>query len=348
MLVISQIRRALALVATALLCIAALGATSASADGPATRVAGGYYPPADYAPWLTYISSKAGGYCTASLVAPDRVLTAAHCVDDDMSPGNWTARVGVRNRANPQEGQSIAVRGIVMHPSYDNPTTGPNADVNNYDLAVMFLAAPSTVAPGPIGTATTWGDFGTALGWGHYNLDHNKPLNDPNVKAVNLSLGSDAICHEWINTEAPQVYFPAIHLCAYDAEGDDCITHGDSGGPLVLGGYIIGITNSTPGRKNWGACGSSSMALFSWIASSELRDWPLTVAPPPPPPPPPPPNTACEAAVASLNAAKRKLKGAKRALRRAVFAPERRKARRKVKKARRRVAAARRSSAAVC
>jgi secreted trypsin-like serine protease len=327
------------------------GAASAAGDSDSagTRIVGGYYPSASYAPWVTFIQNGTS-FCTSSLIGPDRVLTAAHCVDKKPDPSGWTARVGVRNRSNPSEGQTFGVRAIVMHPSYENPTTGPNADLNVYDLAILFLSQPSSVAPGPIGTSSTWDTYGTAFGWGHYNLDHSHPLFDANLRAVNLALGSDSICNQYLNTEAPQIYFSSIHICAYDPEGDDCITHGDSGGPLTVGGYIIGVTNSIPGRSSWGPCAGASMALFSWVAAPQLREWALTVQPPAPPAAAPTPtvNTACNGALAALAAARGKLKKAKNAMLSAVTASERRRARRKLKKARRRAAALRKQADAAC
>lgn len=254
-------------------------AAVASAAPQATEsVAGGYYPQASLVPATTYIEGNESS-CTASLIAPKRVLTAAHCVVDDLVAGHWKAFVGARDTAG-SPGQVIGVTGIAVHPQVSLPNSGLHVNHAFYDLAVLFLKRASTVPPVPIGTGSDWNDVGTALGWGHWNYDHDNPQYTTRLKAINLSLGTDSQCEAWTSPH----YFPAIHICAYDYEGNDCITHGDSGGPLVVysGGEFrqIGVTSFFPSTQSWGPCGSVSMVGFAWVAGPTLRPWPITAGNP--------------------------------------------------------------------
>jgi hypothetical protein len=274
-------------------CVAALtalawAATSVNApvaEGAEPRVHGGYYPQASYAPWVTSIESSQGGKCTASLIAADRVLTAAHCVVKDQVASHWTVRVGVRDRSDPSQGETRGVSGIAIHPNASLPESpGPHQHHAFYDLAVMFLQTPVSSPPATVGTGDDWAEVGTALGWGYSNLDYDNPQFDPRVKAVNLTLGSDQECLDYTTgADGVQHYFSAIHACAYDYEGDDCITHGDSGGPLVVdsGGLkLVGVTSFFPARYSWGECGTLSLIGFAWVAGPTLRSWPFEVANP--------------------------------------------------------------------
>ena len=88
--------------------------------------------------------------CTATLIAPDVLLTAAHCVDTQNHPG-WIFGMfpGADASAYPTlaalEPHLLPVSATHAHPAYDR------APPFNADIAVALLAAPYTaVAPLPI------------------------------------------------------------------------------------------------------------------------------------------------------------------------------------------------------
>jgi hypothetical protein len=226
----------------------------------------------------------------------------------------WTAYVGTRDYSV-AGGETHGVTGIAIHPQYTGSVGRYDA---RFDVAVMFLDTPSRVLVGEVGTETDWGAIGVTLGWGHYNYDHENRLNDPRLKAVNLELGSDEICAEWLNYQS-EVYVPSLHVCAWDDEGDDCVMHGDSGAPLVVNNKIIGITAYSPPPINggWGPCGKDAMQVYTWVAGPLLRTWLLTVPNPTPPAPPPPPVKDCGAQAQALRAAQWKAGRLHRRLKRA-------------------------------
>ncbi|MFX0542144.1 trypsin-like serine peptidase [Roseovarius sp. S4756] len=86
------------------------------------------------------------GYCTGSLIAPDLVLTAAHCVYDEagalIAPERITFRAGLRDDAFIS--QSGIVR-IAAHPAY-SPARRTTADMVRHDAALLKLAAPIPAA----------------------------------------------------------------------------------------------------------------------------------------------------------------------------------------------------------
>lgn len=104
------------------------------------------------------------GGCTATLIAPDRVLTAAPCFDDDgdgeMEPGmepegffsgpSWD---------EPDSSQEIA--GYWLHPGRTRQTR------EQWDVAVIQLTAPVVgVAPMVLGTADPVGEDVVLVGYG--------------------------------------------------------------------------------------------------------------------------------------------------------------------------------------
>ncbi|MGP1394809.1 MAG: trypsin-like serine peptidase [Inquilinaceae bacterium] len=124
-------------------------------------------------PWAAIgrVNLTTGGFCTGTLIAPDRALTAAHCLFD-RSENRWLDPSEVHFVAGYSRDTYVAeaaVRDIVVprryHP-YDGPRGGNTVD----NWAVLVLERPMAVRPIPIGVPRPAGegagDLLTQAGYG--------------------------------------------------------------------------------------------------------------------------------------------------------------------------------------
>jgi len=205
-----------------------LGGGAAAAD---PRVVGGSRVSIDDHPWVVYLTDAQGNqFCGGTLVAPAKVLTAAHCATG-LAPKTARVVVGREDKRDSSQGVAVPVVEVWTHPEFVSADRG-------YDVAVLTLKRAVSASPLELAEGEGLYEPGTwalALGWGRTS---EQGATSRYLMGVELPVVSDESCAE----SYPQ--FRSEHMvCAGVPEGGVDTCQGDSGGPLVADGRLIGVTS---------------------------------------------------------------------------------------------------------
>ncbi|MCW3845217.1 trypsin-like serine protease [Micromonospora yasonensis] len=235
--------------------------------GATPRIVGGTTVSASQYPWIvgvvTYLDGNAGiGWCTGTVIAPNKVLTAAHCTAD----GAGTTRViaghdqllDASGNIIPNVGYVAEVGSTWTHQGWNIAAQyAKTASTILDDVSVLTLKAnlPSAYTPVPLagqGEAAYTAGVDTADIVGYGVTDSNTDPGDTRLRKASVPIQSDTDCAADANA-AGIGYDAGRMLCAGNGtpsapSADTC--GGDSGGPLLVNGKQVGLTD-----WGYGNCG---------------------------------------------------------------------------------------------
>ena len=222
-----RIRIVVASLATALTGALAIPAAATAAPSDPDRIIGG--STVSSAPWAAAVFSNGSFTCSGTIISPNYVLTARHCISGSMS-----VRVGSVNRTS------------------GGVTRTVSATSTRYDLALMRLSSSISTSYMPLSSAyPPINSTNSIYGWGmtcYSGCGASTVLKTATVRVTSTN-----------QTDA----YGGRAIGSTEISGN--AWRGDSGGPQVYNGAQVGVASTADGqaRQYYGSVAYNR----SWIRS---------------------------------------------------------------------------------
>ncbi|GAB7035924.1 serine protease [Streptomyces sp. NPDC021749] len=208
---------------------------------PAAAVVGGDRAAITKYPWTVALTSSDDmktAECAGTLVAPDKVLTASHCVKQATID---SVRV-IGGREDLRQTGKGGVRKVAKLWIHPKAHTRGNGAIYAHDIAVLTLNSPMPYRTLPLATPAQQklyeeGTPNRVLGWGS-TTGREDDDRVPPLQTALLPNRGDESC---VTAYGSRRYDKRYTMCLGYPAGGVNACYGDSGGPVIAGGRLVGV-----------------------------------------------------------------------------------------------------------
>ncbi|CAF1114670.1 unnamed protein product [Brachionus calyciflorus] len=227
---------------------------------PQTKIVNGQVALNNSWPWMVAMMIDNSFTCGGSIIAPDWILTAAHCVEDVKDIRKYKFIYGTNNLNDPQtESNTAFASKIYMHPDYFSTVIYNDIALIKLTKKIKFskkvkpICLPNTVKLDEIEKKIV-----VATGWGmtNWTADVSKLLLQASLVIKNNK--SEEGCD----------YSRYNNYCALGLSNDSNICQGDSGGPLQYfkngKWFVYGLSSFTTSNEKV-SCINTELSYFTTV-----------------------------------------------------------------------------------
>eukprot|EP00544_Gedaniella_sp_CCMP2646_P007942 CAMPEP_0202483296 /NCGR_PEP_ID=MMETSP1361-20130828/2567_1 /ASSEMBLY_ACC=CAM_ASM_000849 /TAXON_ID=210615 /ORGANISM="Staurosira complex sp., Strain CCMP2646" /LENGTH=572 /DNA_ID=CAMNT_0049111489 /DNA_START=383 /DNA_END=2098 /DNA_ORIENTATION=- len=234
-------------------------------------------PPHRY-PYMVRLTNRNLLFCGGTLIAPDVVLTAQHCVQ--AIGAVEIGRYNVSDDSSEVMYETHVIEREVLHPAY---YADSSKDVDEFDYALLKiyhatqLPNVTTVAVNLDATVpNTNGQELYVMGWGKPSLDTYQERSDY-LQQAEVYYIENEYCRTLTSSDGETTLDDRVFditLCAGDFDELDDSCTGDSGGPIVIrGNYDSAETDLQVGITSYGfGCANPELPGI-YARTSYVADW---------------------------------------------------------------------------
>jgi len=220
-------------------------------------------------PWMAYILDFRGdevGQCSGTVIAPNLVLTAAHCAENLQSgvvneASGYRVTTGNLDWAAPQaDVQVSSVSRVIVCSCFDRQTMV--GDVALLELSTPTTAPAVTLAPSPPG-----GTAAVLAGWGKTYSSQQAPVEQ-------LQWAQTLVQRpQWCEREASLFSAPSDVCAIYPPAHLTGACEGDSGGPLLVADPAAPGGMAQIGVTSHGSLGCATTRPSVFTRVEAISDW---------------------------------------------------------------------------